>query len=99
MFVYVIGRKSVPKLIYKLYQHLRDEDDEFDDDDDDANHIKRFNKLQELDGMTAEHATVIDESDIIMTFLNNIGKTKSKTKQFRRAFVNIHKKNSVIFHH
>lgn len=74
-----IGRKSVPKLFYKLYQHLRDEDDESDEDENGINngYTKWSKKLQQMDGITAEHAKVIEESDIIMTFLNNIGKTKS----------------------
>lgn len=76
----LVGRKSVPKLFFKLYQHLRDKDDESvdGDDDDDDSYSKRSSDLQEMDGITAEHARIIEESDIIMTFLNNIGETKSK---------------------
>lgn len=64
-----------------MYQHIRDKDDESDDDDSDIlNHgdSKQSNDLQEMYGITTEHARVIEESDIIMTFLNNIGETTSR---------------------
>lgn len=73
-----------------MYQHLRDKDDEAEDDEDDDGdtnheHTKWSSNLQEMDGITAEHARVIEESDIIMTFLNNIGEpnSKNRTKSFR----------------
>lgn len=58
---------------------MRDKDDEIDEDDDDDNwnheQTKRSNnKLYEMDGITGEHAKIIEESDIITTFLNNNGK-------------------------
>lgn len=68
-----------------MYQHLREKDDEVDEDDDDNwNHVqtKRSNSnLHELDGITEEHARVIEESDIITTFLNNNGKTNNILRQ------------------
>lgn len=72
-------RKSIPKFFYKLYQHLREKDDEIDEDDDDGhwNHFQTkqsSRNLQEMDGITEEHARVIEESDIITTFLNKNGK-------------------------
>lgn len=71
-------RKSIPKFFYKLYQHLRDKDDENDEEDDghwNLDRTKRLNNnLQEMDGITGEHARVIEESDIITTFLNKNGK-------------------------
>lgn len=65
-----------------MYQHLRDKDDEIDEDDDDdrsRDQTKRSNnKLQEMDGITGEHARVIEESDIITTFLNKNGKMRTE---------------------
>lgn len=73
-------RKSIPKFFYKLYQHLRDKDDENDEDDNDdwnRDQTKQLSRnLQELDGITGEHARVIEESDIITTFLNKNGEKK-----------------------
>lgn len=63
-----------------MYQHLREKDDQVDeaDDDDDYDDEQKSkwssNSFQELDGITDEHARVIEESDMIMTFLNNNGK-------------------------
>lgn len=75
-------RKSIPKFFYKLYQHLRDKDDENDEDDDDhwnRDQTKQLsNNLQEMDGITGEHARVIEESDIITTFLNKNGNDKRR---------------------
>lgn len=59
---------------------MRDQDDGNDEEDDDDWNIdqrKRLSSnLQEMDGITGEHARVIEESDHLMTFLNKNGKKR-----------------------
>lgn len=83
VFPFFYSRKSIPKFFYKLYQHLRDKDDEINEDDDNDiwhhDQTKRLNSnLHAIDGITGEHARVIEESDIITTFLNKNGKNEKK---------------------
>lgn len=67
-------RKSVPKFLFKLYKQLSEKDDEAIDDDDDNDSTSmpsNVHNVNKIDGITDEHTRIIEQSDIIMTFLNN----------------------------
>lgn len=61
----------MPKFLFKIYKRLSEKDDETNEDEHRRAHRSNLHDLNESDGITSEHARIIENSDIIMTFLNN----------------------------
>lgn len=51
----------MPKFLWTIYKHLSEEE----------NSKLMENSVDEIDGITDEHARIIEKSDTIMTFQNN----------------------------
>lgn len=64
-------RQTVPKFLFKIYKRLSEKDDEINEDGLRRSHRSYLHDFNESDGITTEHARIIENSDIIMTFLNN----------------------------
>lgn len=56
----------MPKYLWKLYERLSKEDEESDDPNHNENLIS-----ETYDGISDEHARIIEMSDTIMTFYDN----------------------------
>lgn len=74
-FVQFYFRKSVPKFLLRIYKQLSEKDEELYDENpgEDGMYLKprRRRSIEDNDGITDENARIIEESDFIMTFLNN----------------------------
>lgn len=74
IFFYI--RNSVPKFLLRIYKQLSEKEDIMDESnpDEDGMYLKprrTRRSADDIDGIPDETSRIIEESDFIMTFLNN----------------------------